>query len=431
VALLARLAQTRYRIAVRWGLILVMLSSVAGAEDMIAYAPISRTLAAPETLDGIALPAGTKVIESGTPGAPILLGADAPVPVTIGGDVYPAHTTLQFQGIGKLHEARLSAPTKIAGIPVGTRATFHRNGRVWTLDLLQAHTVQDIPLPAGSWLFLDENGRLSGVNLPAPHKILSIPCGNTDRVEFHPNGKIRFAHVSEPYTAFGMVFPVNAVVTFFESGNYQGISFGNHQNGVSVQFNSDNTPKEARISTPFTVGNVQVPAESRVEFRAGKLREVYFDNPGVIQGIAFPRLTRAFFRDDGTVEMIEMSQATKPVIVQSLPCDGHQMVRLFANGKLEEASLAKPATVNGHAMPAGTKLQFTESGALSSADLNWSKSEPVLQGIPCARDARVQFHANGRLKQCLTRKAAVVDGKSIAARTFVDFDENGRVTQLR
>jgi hypothetical protein len=349
--------------AIVWG--------VAGAES-IGFMPTERLLAHAEIVDGIRFPAGTKLTLSGGPAPARLLQAQLSTGLTIGRIALPPGTLLRFADPARFGdralpvEAELGAATTIQAIPCAKGLVrVHANGRLESAELAVATTLQSLAIPEHSYIWLDEQGRLKSINLSRPARLRSLWCSTTERVELHATGALDSARLAQPATLGTIPLPAETLLVMRADGTPELATFtAPDATETKIDFGEDGQPVKAELGAPITVNRVRFPAHSEIEFREGKPADVRFGEATTIQAIAIPAKTRASFRGDGTLEWIDLSLVDAPLVVRSLPCDPHALIRLHPSGALEEARLARNATVDGKALRAHTTFELDRDGRL-------------------------------------------------------------------
>lgn len=150
-----------------------------------------------------------------------------------------------------------------------------------------------------------------------------------------------------------------------------------------------------------------------------------------------------------------------PATIDGLPCRG--WVTWHEGGRLESCELAMPTTIQGHLLPAASRVAFDTGGRLQTVFLACNTAlqghvcrggpwqiatsfhpdgrlrtfvplEPVtIDGVPCAAttQAPVHLHASGRLARARLAADAVVDGRQLRRGDSVQFDDRGNLEPAR
>jgi len=113
--------------------------------------------------------------------------------------------------------------------------------------------------------------------------------------------------------------------------------------------------------------------------------------------------------------------------------DGFQCrrwVHFHANGKVKQLLLAKPAVVQGVSVPADATVFLTGAGKLKTI---WFAKDTTVQGDTVRGGGKISkgFHENGALASGFLRKPAVIDDVPCKASVFkpVFFHPNGKLKE--
>jgi hypothetical protein len=116
--------------------------------------------------------------------------------------------------------------------------------------------------------------------------------------------------------------------------------------------------------------------------------------------------------------------------IGGFPCRG--WVWWHADGSLDNVELARDLEVQGHALPARTRIFLDRQGRLAHA---WLSRDAVIDGRPCRGRWKIDtaFHPNGRLKAFFPPHTLEIDGVPCAASVFhpVYLHPDGRLRRCK
>jgi hypothetical protein len=116
----------------------------------------------------------------------------------------------------------------------------------------------------------------------------------------------------------------------------------------------------------------------------------------------------------------ENGQMQRAWLVEETELGGYPCVRWvwwYEDGSLDNVELARDLEVQGHALPAHTRIFFDREGRLAHA---WLSEETVVDGLPCRGRGKIDtaFHPNGRVKAFFPPDTITLDGVACAASVF-------------
>lgn len=130
--------------------------------------------------------------------------------------------------------------------------------------------------------------------------------------------------------------------------------------------------------------------------------------------------------NNGTCQEVQTNRTlSAKEVIQGIKFAKGTEVWFYENGKLKSAKLSGDTTIQEIKFPKWTKVEFYDSGKLKSADPSCCSFGGIdIQGIPCAQAG---FYENGKLSNAVLSKKAKIQGNTLAERTMVSFDENGKL----
>jgi hypothetical protein len=170
----------------------------------------------------------------------------------------------------------------------------------------------------------------------------------------------------------------------------------------------------------------------------------------------FPYRTSSILRHaNGALQRGYLVEETE---LDGLPCQSWTW--WYEDGRLDNVELAHEFTIQGHALPAGTRVFFDREGHLAHA---WLSESRTIDGLPCRGRWKIDtaFHPNGhvraffppddyeidgilctasvfhpvylhpdgRLRECKLARDAIVAGERYEKGTTLVLDASGRVTR--
>lgn len=160
----------------------------------------------------------------------------------------------------------------------------------------------------------------------------------------------------------------------------------------------------------------------------------------VLAGQDLPDGTAAWFRPDGRLARARLGAAVA-VLGQPLP-EGTELF-YWPNGGLRHFWLPVDTELQGHRVRAqddGAGNRLHPNGRLLAI---WLVDDEEIEGVPCSSSGNalrmglgvlrlgtrrmVWFHDNGRLRQAMLGRDAVIQGHAFTAGTVVAFDREGRL----
>jgi len=126
-----------------------------------------------------------------------------------------------------------------------------------------------------------------------------------------------------------------------------------------------------------------------------------------------PFRTRSILRHENG--SMQRAQLLAPADIRGLRCQN--WVWWHDNGRLDSVELARDERVQGHDLPACTRVFFDAEGFLAHA---WLSRDAVIDGWPCRGRWKIDtaFHPNGRVKAFFPPRAMRIDGLACAATVF-------------
>jgi hypothetical protein len=130
---------------------------------------------------------------------------------------------------------------------------------------------------------------------------------------------------------------------------------------------------------------------------------------------------------DGSLRRARLLEETE---LGGLAC--RRWVWWHADGALDNVELARDSTVQGHALPAETRVFFDREGKLAHA---WLSQDTVVDGHPCRGRWKIDtaFHPNGRVRAFFPPHDVEIDGVPCDASVFhpVYLHPDGRLARCR
>jgi hypothetical protein len=132
-------------------------------------------------------------------------------------------------------------------------------------------------------------------------------------------------------------------------------------------------------------------------------------------------------RADGT---LERALLVEPAELDGYPCKG--WVMRHDNGRLQSFHLSADLTLQGHLLPADTRVFFDRDGKLAHA---WLPRETTLAGHACRGSMKIDtaFHPDGSIAAFFPPDDVRIDGILCEASVFhpVYLHPNGRLRQAK
>ena len=154
------------------------------------------------------------------------------------------------------------------------------------------------------------------------------------------------------------------------------------------------------LAGEYRVGDVTLPAGSQVTFaRNGVMSDAFLGGQVVVHGQPLPPKATLYFDSAGQVRHFwlreEMSMQGHRLRAMGKGYTGYLGHMLHANGKLRAAWLAKPEMIDG--IPCASKLPLFRGGwhaiGLGAQAMAWFYDDGRLQQAMLARDATIQGRA--------------------------------------
>ena len=391
---------------------LILSSLMARGQDASPSGPEwSRTLVRDERVEGIAIPAGSRLVyRAGVPipqaRAPDARtngpsGAPAPtlvrivpsrelvswgLPIAAGEDLYPgtfvslvlareatarqlpleAGSIVEFErrrgqgddspdAIKVLRGCTLARAANVEGVllPGRTAIEFSPEGELWRARLFDDDEVQGLPLSSDADIEFDESGRMARFRLSAPFELDDHRCEAGD-VRRYPSGRLQSCSLGPATLVHGMQADASRPVTFHESGALESLLLAKPVVLEGEEFVAGSL---LRLSP---IGRLKrVPAPRSVDGAAAVQ---------MVKGIPLVALSGrtedgAFFRSDGSLEKVVTAVDFE---FDGIPVDGGpEPIDFWPSGRLRSARLAREHLARGHKFPAGTRLRFKRDGSFS------------------------------------------------------------------
>jgi hypothetical protein len=127
---------------------------------------------------------------------------------------------------------------------------------------------------------------------------------------------------------------------------------------------------------------------------------------------------------------MQRAELVAPTEIGGFPC--RSWVWWYEDGALDNFALATDFEVQGHALPADTRVFLDREGRLAHA---WLSRETLVDGRPCRGRWKIDtaFHPNGRVRAFFPPETLAIDGVSCAASVFhpVYLHPDGHLRQCR
>jgi len=153
-------------------------------------------------------------------------------------------------------------------------------------------------------------------------------------------------------------------------------------------------------------------------YAAAEIKFEIIDSARSIQGIALPAGTRIEYTESGRINYAILE---KPASAQDLPCQG--WIYFYESGKVRDAELSRDVSLHGIKLSKGTRIYLYESGKLRSGTLAEGKT---INGVKVVDGARVFLFETGKLINIYLAKVQEIQGV-LCAPGPVDFYADGRL----
>jgi hypothetical protein len=137
-----------------------------------------------------------------------------------------------------------------------------------------------------------------------------------------------------------------------------------------------------------------------------------------VQGVILPAGTRIEYTESGKINYAILEGPAK---LQDLPCRG--WVYFYESGRIKNAELSREATIQGMKFENGSRISLYESGKLQSGTLAEGK---IVDGIKLVDGARISLFEDGKVINAYLTKAQEIQG-ILCAPGLIDFYDNGRL----
>ncbi|MFA5336304.1 MAG: hypothetical protein WC324_05220 [Candidatus Omnitrophota bacterium] len=137
-----------------------------------------------------------------------------------------------------------------------------------------------------------------------------------------------------------------------------------------------------------------------------------------VQGMMLPAGTRIEYTESGKVNYAILESPAK---LQDLPCQG--WAYFYESGKIKNAELSRDVTLQGMKFEKGSRISLYESGKLQSGTLAEGK---IVDGIKLVDGARISLFEDGNVINAYLTKAQEIQG-IMCAPGLIDFYDNGRL----
>lgn len=316
---------------------------------------------------------------------------------------------------GEMRSATCACDVRVQGVPckAGSMVTFHRNGRLSSATLALDWTCETESLSAGALVTFESNGKLRAwqqkltsdrefrvrasdseeVALP-----VTIPAGSNVCFEW---GQLREVVLAAPVAFDGLAFPAKTELIFGDSGALSHVR----------------CPSDA-----IELRGIRWERGTTVVFEFGKLREGYPAEDDTYEGVPYQVGEIVRLHDNGRLARCYLGEDAR---LSGVPCKAYRRIYLDDEGNLLEATVAEDCVLAGVPVAAGSTVGLDEG----KPTLLEPREDCEVDGIPCARDKRIQLTVEGRLLCATLARAHAIDGWSLPAGTRVVLDQ-GRLRRL-
>jgi hypothetical protein len=142
------------------------------------------------------------------------------------------------------------------------------------------------------------------------------------------------------------------------------------------------------------------------------------DSARSVQGIPLPAGTRIEYRESGKINYAVLENPAK---IQDLPCQG--WVYFLESGKIKNTELSRDVTLQGMKFEKGSRIQLYESGRLRSGTLAEGK---IVDGIKLGDGARIFLFETGKVVNVYLTKDQEIQG-ILCAPGQIKFYDDGRL----
>ncbi|MBP9088745.1 MAG: hypothetical protein KBG15_21660 [Kofleriaceae bacterium] len=384
-----------------WSKLVSLFRGVAAAPSA-AVTPLAVPIS-DDTAPIVAMP-------SDAAATPIMPGASPPIEITFP----PILGATTRHPDGRIANALPTSDVWIQGLPcrAGKAVWFHRNGRLASVELACAHTIEGDSLRADTlvsfrpngklqmWqavLDVDTNFRIRAADADAIGATIAIPAGSTVLVE---DAQLRSAELVAPLTIDGMVFPAQTSLTFGDSGALSHATCGND----------------------VTLRGIVWAAHETVIFEFGKLREGYPATSGSYDGVPYEAGEIVRLNDAGGLVRCLLAEDVR---LSDVPCSAGTRIYRDDHGSLVEGTLACDALMAGVPVAAGSIVGLSDG----KPTVLTATTDCELDGILCAGGNLIELTIDGKLVRATLARACVVSGWQLPTKTVVVFD-HGRLQRF-
>ena len=125
--------------------------------------------------------------------------------------------TFSQYGPGKLKGCFLTEEKVTNGVPCKEFFDLHPDGALRRCKITKDHTINEIEVPAGSWISLDKEGKLSRIEVKQATEMQGMKCTGYFNY-FHPNGKLKRCKLAEETEIDGAKIAKDEDVCFDDGG---------------------------------------------------------------------------------------------------------------------------------------------------------------------------------------------------------------------
>ena len=423
--------------------------------------PCGAVLAAPLSVRGILIPAGSEVQFSDGFVKSVKLADNVPVR----GVVYKKDTYLWFYANGQIEQGTLAADYQPSGdypagvkFKAGTEISFHPNGRICFGTLTDDANVQvgEAKLKGGTVIqFHHEGGVLSGTL--ADDAQVSVKQGELmggTEVDFTVDGRIYWGTSNGISTADNDYICPGEQVQFDENGDPTRCP--NHYpepQGVGL-------PRPEALPLTIFDPNVRklvdiVNYYEKDTDRDGRLEEgeigefaVQYDQNGdgglspweVMEAINRSRPVPVYSPETiryvaslntSGVNFPALKVTDEDTVIQGVPCELGTQVFFNLNGQIQSATLSENYPFKGATFKAGTQLFITPAGVRFG-----TLAEPLTitlgsREVTFKAGSSITIDQNGRILAGTLAENADISGKALPAGSEVYLDASGRLTGVK
>lgn len=364
---------------------------------------------------------------------------------TIQGERFKQATAVEFFN-EQLAKAILSQDTAIQGFSFtkGTSLNFLGSSCLYPIlpgNLKSAYLSQDtvidqLTYKSGTEVLFGDEGVIGGV-LSQDSIVNGVPCKGGVEIQFGLTKDLRKFTLSQDASLWGTLFKAGTkfdkrtdlrpqrayewILVLPEDTLIQGIPC---QKGDNTHLHLNGRVSFTRLSQDMTFQGIPFKKGAWVEFYPeGQLEWFALSQDQIIQGISFKKGSWVKLEPDGKLVHVQTDDET---LIQGIPCKGgsaNNLIEFHSNGRIERASLAREATIQGISLKGESHIYFNREGKLEKF---YSSEATHVDGISCM-EGYVAIHPNGKIKNAFLSKDTTIQGIHFKKGHYVEFHSNGKI----